>query len=180
MKIQLIRHASLLIEMNGSTILVDPMLSDAQALDPTANTVPVLRNPLVSLPSHVTLEALKQVDAVFVTHTHRDHFDEAAIELLPKDITLFCQPEDADKISTHGFSNVTAIADTLVWNGIHIKRTSGQHGRGEIGEKMGPVSGFIYEAASEPSLYITGDTVWCPEVQEACAAQSDVVIAFSG
>lgn len=180
MKVQLIRHASLLIEMKGVSILVDPMLSDAETLDPTPNTMPPMKNPLVALPSNVTLETLKKVDAVFITHTHRDHFDDAAIKFLPTDIAIFCQPEDLDKITGHGFSNVTAIADNLVWQGMHVKRTKGRHGTGEIGEKMGPVSGFIYEAENEPSLYITGDTVWCQEVQEACKSQPDVVIAFAG
>jgi hypothetical protein len=32
---------------------------------------------------------------------------------------------------------------------------------------MGRVSGFILKAVGEPTMYITGDTIWCEEVKKA-------------
>src|SRR5262249_35095347 len=66
-----------------------------------------------------------------------------------------------------GFSDVTPIHERLEWRGISFQRTGGQHGTGEIGQKMGIVSGFVLHAQNEPTLYIAGDTVWCPEVETA-------------
>jgi L-ascorbate metabolism protein UlaG (beta-lactamase superfamily) len=44
-----------------------------------------------------------EIDAVLVTHLHRDHFDEAAERLLPRDIPVFCQPADAKRLGELGF-----------------------------------------------------------------------------
>jgi len=123
------------------------------------------RNPLVPLPD---LD-LSPVDAVLVTHTHPDHFDEAAAERLRKNLPLFCQPEDEEKLRSSGFSDVRPVTERLSWEGIELLRTGGQHGTGEIGATMAPVSGFVLRAPEEPALYITGDTIWCPEVTDALA-----------
>lgn len=32
---------------------------------------------------------------------------------------------------------------------------------------MGPVSGFVLQAAGQPTLYVAGDTIWCDEVRKA-------------
>lgn len=180
MKVQLVRHATLVVEIKGLRLLVDPMFSDKAAMDPSPNTVPLLKNPLVDLPDGLDLRGLQSVDAVVITHTHRDHWDDAAVRLLPVNIPIFCQPQDSEKILDAGFLNVTAVIDTLTWNGVRMTRTRAMHGTGEMAAKMGPVSGFVLEALNEPSLYITGDTVWCKEVEDVCRLQPDVVVAFAG
>ena len=108
-----------------------------------------------------------QVDAVLVTHTHRDHWDAKAVELIPKDKPILCQPASETVIREAGFTAVTAIGYRYEWRGITFHRTGGQHGTGEIGQKMGAVSGFVLQAPGEPILYIAGDTIWCDDVQRA-------------
>jgi L-ascorbate metabolism protein UlaG (beta-lactamase superfamily) len=116
-----------------------------------------------------------------VTHTHRDHLDDAAVATLPKQLPLFCQPEDEAKLSERGFRNVRAVKESEVWNGIRLTRTGGKHGTGEMAQKMGPVSGFVLQSEGEPVLYIAGDSVWCPEVGEALARHKpDVTIVNAG
>jgi L-ascorbate metabolism protein UlaG (beta-lactamase superfamily) len=67
------------------------------------------------------------------------------------------------------------------WRGVEVHRTGGQHGTGEIGARMAPVSGFVLRAAGEPTLYLAGDTIWCPEVEQALQDhQPDVVIVNAG
>ena len=41
-----------------------------------------------------TDEIMSNVDAIFLTHLHLDHFDEAAQQLLPKDIQIYTQNEE--------------------------------------------------------------------------------------
>src|SRR5215213_11962595 len=110
-QIQLIRSATLVVSFAGHTLLVDPMLSAAGSMDPIENTPNSRRNPLVELPFDAkTLERLlARIDAVLVTHTHRDHWDSAAIELLPKRIPILCQPEDAARIRSDGFAEVLSV-----------------------------------------------------------------------
>ncbi len=165
MNIQLLRHATLLIKINGRLLLVDPMLSPAEAMSPIANSTNDRRNPLV--PIVIPQNSLQHIDAVLLTHTHRDHFDDAAAQELPKDKLIFCQPEDEIKLQAGGFSQTIAVHDEYHWEGITIIRTRGQHGTGEIGVRMSPVSGYILQAKGEPELYIAGDTIYCPEVERA-------------
>lgn len=85
-RFRLIRHATVLVELAGKKILVDPMLSSKEALDPIPNAANSLRIPMVDLPfgDKVLAQLLQDIDAVLVTHTHRDHWDIAAQTQIPK------------------------------------------------------------------------------------------------
>ena len=178
MRLRLVRHATLIVEYNGRTVIVDPMLDDAGARPAIENSPNPRKNPLVPLQIPAQ-ELLQNVEAVLVTHTHSDHWDANAAKLLPKHLPLFGQPEDEQKFRAAGFAAVTSIQDSLVWNGIKITRTGGRHGTGEIGRKMAPVSGFILRAEGEPTLYIAGDSIWCSEVQNALRDHQPHVIVVN-
>lgn len=179
MKIQLLRHATLLVEYGGKTLLVDPMLSEQAAMPPIINSANDRRNPLTPLTAPINY--LEILDAVLLTHTHRDHFDDAAAQLLPKHKPVLCQPADEAKLKELGFAAVLPIEDIFVWEGIQLERTGGRHGTGEIGEKMAPVSGFVLSTATEPSLYIAGDTIYCSDVETALdRRQPDVTVVNGG
>jgi L-ascorbate metabolism protein UlaG (beta-lactamase superfamily) len=183
MQIQLIRSATLVVSFAGYTFLVDPMLGPAGSMDPIESTPNPRRNPLVELPFDAqTLDnLLARIDAVLVTHTHRDHWDPAAIELLPKGIPILCQPDDEARIRTDGFAEVLPVDARLMWRDIELIRTGGRHGTGEIGRQMAPVSGFALRAAGEGALYIAGDTIFCPEVEEALLKyRPDVTVVNAG
>lgn len=178
-RVKLIRHATLLVEFGGAKLLVDPMLNPAGTKPPIQNSTNDRRNPLINL--SVDAETLTKVDAVLLTHTHSDHFDEAAEEILPKDILIFCQPADEEKLKKKGFVNVRTIEKSYTWKEISISRSTGQHGLGELGKKMGNVSGYVLQANDQPTLYIVGDTVWCPEVEAGLETyQPKVIILFAG
>lgn len=181
--IHFLRHATLLVMMHDLTLLVDPMLSPREAMEPIANAGNQWRIPMVPLP--LSAEELQQIlgsiDAVLVTHTHRDHWDVSAQAMLPKHLPLLCQPEDQGVLEQASFSQVLPVTEPLTWRGIHVHRTGGQHGTGELGKRMGPVSGFVLQAEGEPALYIAGDTVWCPEVEQALKRFSpDVAVLNAG
>jgi hypothetical protein len=42
-----------------------------------------------------------------------------------------------------GYTDVRAIAAVMDFEDLQITRTDGQHGTGEIGRQMAPVSGFV-------------------------------------
>lgn len=180
MRIQLVRHATLLIDYANMRLLVDPMLSDAGAMAAIQNSPQPRPNPLVPLPMPVE-QVLDGVNAVLVTHTHRDHWDDAAIQLVPKDLPLFCQPEDLAKMESTHFVNAAAVHDARNWSKICITRTGAQHGTGDIGKAMAPVSGYVLQNEGEPTLYIAGDTIWCPEVSDAIERfHPDVIVLNAG
>lgn len=179
MKVQLIRHATLKINYNNKTFLVDPMFSCKNALAAVANSPNEFKNPLVDLPVSID-SILKGVDAVLLSHMHRDHFDDEAIRKLSRDIPIFCQPVDERKIRELQFTQVTSIEKNLLWNGVKISRTRGEHGTGDIGKMMGAVSGFVLEAEGEKSVYLAGDTIWCQDVNEAILEYYPSVIILNG
>jgi L-ascorbate metabolism protein UlaG (beta-lactamase superfamily) len=168
MRLRLIRHATLVVQYSGHTLMVDPMLDNEGARPPIESSPNPRLNPLVPLPIPAE-EAIRGIEALLVTHTHSDHWDKTAAELLPKDIPFFGQPEDEQKFRSQGFRQVQPILTSTIWNGIEITRTGGQHGKGEIAKLMAPVSGFVLRAAGEPTLYIAGDTIWCHEVEDVLA-----------
>jgi L-ascorbate metabolism protein UlaG (beta-lactamase superfamily) len=183
MRIRFVRHATFVFEAGGLRVVVDPLLAHAGATDPVENTPNQRRNPLVGLPfgDEGTLALLEETDAVLVTHTHNDHWDGRARDLIPKQTPILCQPEDWEKIRTAGFRRVTPVEDDLEWRGLGFARIGGRHGTGEVGRLMAPVSGFVVRADGSPTLYVAGDTIWCPEVEEALSVHDpDVVVVNAG
>ena len=112
MRLRLIRHATLAIEYNGHNLLVDPMLDGAEARGAVQNTPNQRKNPLVGLPIPAA-QVVDDVEAVLVTHTHSDHWDGTAVELIRKNLPLFGQAEDEDKFRQQGFSNVQSVTKPL-------------------------------------------------------------------
>ena len=179
MKIQFIRHATTLIWINNKKLLVDPLLSQKGAYCPIKKVPNQNLNPLIELP--ITLDELTDCDGILVTHLHRDHFDQAAINRLSKKIPVFCQPQDASKLSSYGFKSLFPINHQLNFEGIHFYRTGARHGHGLLALKMAPVSGFVISASGEPVLYFPGDTVWCSHVKKALAKYApDLAITYFG
>lgn len=178
MKMHFLRHATFILTVGEKRILFDPMLSSVGAMPAVPDVANQSANPLVPLPDS---DVLKTVDALVVTHNHRDHFDEAAQELLNHDLPLFCQPNDAAVFEKRGFTQVRGIEKSLEWEGLILFRTGGQHGTGKIGQKMGPVSGFVVATETGPAVYVAGDTIYCREVEAAIEEyQPGIIICFAG
>jgi L-ascorbate metabolism protein UlaG (beta-lactamase superfamily) len=177
MKIQLIRNATMKITYAGRTILTDPMLSPKDAIRSFAG---IAKNPTVELPFPIE-DIVSGVEAAVVTHNHPDHFDKAAGEALPKEIPVFCQPGDEGRIADEGFKSVTPIETSFTWEGITLTRTEGRHGSGKVLELMGSVSGFIFQADGEPTVYWVGDSIWCDPVESAVKTfNPDIILTHSG
>ena len=178
MRIRLIRHATLIVEYGGHTLIVDPMLDETGARPAIEDSPNPRNNPLVALPMPAD-EVLQSVGAVLVTHTHSDHWDASAARLISKQLPLFGQAEDEPKFRSQGFADITSIRLAASWNGIEITRTGGQHGTGEIGKAMAPVSGFVLRSKGEPTVYVAGDTIWCAEVEDALSRFKPKVIVLN-
>jgi len=176
MQIRLIRSATLVVQMAGVRLLIDPWLASKGKGKSYSGRG---QSPLVDLPCSVE-ELLDGIDAVLVSHLHSDHFDEVAQRVLPKSIPILCHARDRDQIAAMGFSDVQAIGDGMTVGSITIRTTDGRHGPPEVLDDMGEVSGFLISAAGEPTLYWAGDTILCPEVEAVLADERPDIVVVHG
>ena len=171
--VTLVRNATALATVDGTTFLVDPLFASQGALPPIDNTPNDRRNPLVPMP-----DVDRSHDAVIVTHRHPDHFDDAAKAELDPDVPLFCQPAEADAFAEEGFTDVRPVEDSTSFDGVTLHRTPGRHGHGELAEQMGPVSGFVLDG--DETLYLAGDTVWYESVAETLERFDPDAVVLNG
>lgn len=82
LRVTLLGHSSLLLEMDGTTVLIDPVFSQRASLVQWAGPKRFYRAPL-------SIDELPPLDAVVLTHDHYDHLDSAALQQLEKRKPLF-------------------------------------------------------------------------------------------
>lgn len=93
---------------------------------------PEVRQPRVDLP--ISIDEIIQTDAVILTHTHDDLWDEIAAKSLNKNMQFFVQNEDDfNLIKKYGFINIKIIEENgIEFEGIKLFKTGTQHGPREI------------------------------------------------
>lgn len=164
MKLHQIRNATLIVTFGGKRFLVDPYLADKDAYPGFEGTLnSEIRNPRVELST--SMDTILDYDALILTHLHPDHFDEAAIKLLPRDKKVFVQDySDAELVKALGFSDVSLLGIETKFGDVTLSRTRGQHGSDQAyvyaAELLGNVMGVVFRGEGEKTLYIAGDTIW--------------------
>ncbi len=181
MIIQQIRNATLKIEYGRITFLIDPWLQDqgtgfsAKAVKSEMQGIKCPMNALPDSPECI----LRGVDYCLVTHLHFDHFSP---DYLPRDLRIFAQNhEDAEKIREMGFENADVFeSELLTIGGVAIHKTKAIHGDSrEVVEKMGEVSGYVFESPGEKCLYIAADTIYCAEIEQTIRQYHPEVIILN-
>ncbi|WP_373817776.1 MBL fold metallo-hydrolase [Glaesserella sp.] len=183
---QHIRNATAKIEMVGSTFLVDPYLAPKGSYAGFEGTInSQKRNPLIEMAEPVE-KVLQGVDAVIVTHTHADHWDEYAQKVLPKTLPIFVQNAgDAQIIRSQGFKDVRVLGKNTEFNKVKLSKTGGQHGTDQMyaipqfAELLGEAMGVVMQADGEKTLYIVGDTIWNEEVDFALNRYKPEIIVMN-
>ena len=185
MKIRQVRNATLTIRYAGKRFLIDPMLAEKGAypgFEGTANSH--LANPTVGLA--LSLDEILNVDAMIVTHTHPDHWDEVAKARVPKSLPIFVQHQkDAELVKSSGFTDIHILTENSGFGGVKLIKTPGQHGTDEalaaIPEILGEVCGVVFKHPDEQTLYLAGDTIWNQHVQQTLDEHKpDVVVLNCG
>lgn len=101
MRVTLLGHASVLVELAGATVLMDPVLGD-----------PFEDGAVTSCPRRlVHPQQLPPVDILVVSHRHPDHFDIPSLARVPRDCVAVCP---ADPLVVHaleqlGFAEVHPV-----------------------------------------------------------------------
>jgi L-ascorbate metabolism protein UlaG (beta-lactamase superfamily) len=109
MQIQWIGHASFLIQVKGFNVLTDPIFYDLHKILYPRKT-PVGINP----------EKLPKIDFVVISHNHRDHLDEASMQLLKQQQPIMLVPQGNKQwFVDRGFEQVM---EHVWWQETHFER----------------------------------------------------------
>lgn len=188
MKFQQIRSATAIVTYGDIRFLVDPWLAPKDSWPPLRNSPnPTLRCPIHELP--LPIEKILDVDAVIATHLHFDHFDETAIQLIPKSTPLFAQDEtDMESLKSKGFINVTPLQGKgVVFKGVTLFKTGCYHAPPGLKDTVyakssvrGEACGIIFRHPDEAhKLYLAGDTIWCNDVAMAIRHHTPDIIVVN-
>jgi len=193
MHIHHIRNATCVIEAGPHRILVDPMLSGRAELPPFSFIrFKARRNPLVDLPSG-TDTLLDGVTHCLITHSqtfglkalqHIDHLDAKGEDFLKENnIPVICRSADAAYLKKHG---LPVAADIAYWQAYkfgegRIVAVPARHGHGWNHRLMANGAGYVIDLPHEPTLYISGDTVYTGDVRRVLEEyRPDVCIVAAG
>ena len=184
MKITQVRNATLIIETQGSFILLDPMLARRSTLPKLRYYKSNQRNPLVELPEIFT-EFKAKINYALITHCqkgHFDHLDKAGVRWLRQnEITTFCTSHDFKYLNKKGIqTKVLKEKCSPFFNGT-IQQIPAQHTSGWLTPFMEHGVGYFIKLKNEPSLYLMGDTILTNEIREFIIKnQPDYIIAPTG
>ena len=189
MQFQQIRSATSIVTFGGVRFLIDPMLAPANTY-PVFPDTPVCAqgNPTIELPCPA--EELFNVDAVIVTHWHLDHFDDVAMQILPKTLPIFAQnTQEAEMMNALGFNKIIVLSEEgVAFKNITLTKTPCDHGRTDlVTEHFYKLSGYTDQAsgvlfktaAEERIFYLAGDTVYYEGVRETIEKYKPDVVAVN-
>ena len=155
--------ATVLLEIDGVTLLTDP------AFDPVGSAYDVgtpIETRSLTAPA-LGVADLPPIDVVLLSHDeHADNLDHAGRRLLTDVGTVIT--------TASGATRVTGLARRTVglepWQqhqvgNLRITATPARHGPEGIEPLAGDVVGFVVEAP-ELTIYVSGDTVYYPELDE--------------
>lgn len=159
-------HSTFLIQMESTTILIDPMFGKVPAPHPMLGTNRFSKE----LP--IEIEKLPQIDAVLISHDHYDHLDYGSIEKLKGKVTFFYVPLG---VGTHLLAwgiSPDRIIELDWWNeakfkGLTFTCTPAQHfsGRGLTDRSNTLWSSWVIQSKSE-SIFFSGDSGYGPHFKE--------------
>lgn len=109
MRVEYIGHAKLLFETTAGTLLTDPWFSEPAYANSLWHYPPMERD----------VEEFLDVDYLYVSHRHLDHFDPASLLKFPKDtpviIARFPHNYLERDLKTLGFKHVIELLDWQKW-----------------------------------------------------------------
>ena len=139
-------HATVLIEIDGTRLLTDPVLRPRIG--------PLVRHGPLPPPHHSA-----GIDAVLISHLHHDHADLGSLRRLGRETRLLVPPGSQGFFARHGFENVAELApgDSTAVGAVTVTATEADHdgGKRRGAPEVEPV-GFII--AGGRTVYFAGDT----------------------
>ena len=146
-------HSTVVIDLEGTRVVTDPVLR--------ARVWHLRREGVVAA------EALGDLDAILVSHTHYDHLDLRSLDRLDRNLTVVVPRGVARLVRRRGFERVfeLEIGEELALGGVRIRATRAEHesSRGPLSPST-PSLGYVVEGRAR--IYFAGDTGLFAEMSE--------------
>jgi L-ascorbate metabolism protein UlaG (beta-lactamase superfamily) len=162
LRVTLIGHSSLLIEIDGKTILTDPVWSDRVSFSSFFGPKRFFQPPL-------SLRELPPLDAIIISHDHYDHLDKNTIKFFrDKTIPFFCSLGVGKHLEKWGIAS--SLINEMDWgdsamigSNCVITATPARHfsGRGIVGRNETLWSSFVIKGP-EHNIFFGADSGWFP------------------
>lgn len=159
-------HAALLMQINGKTLLVDPMLG------PDTTPIAPIANKRFSENTLSLIDDFPPIDLVLFTHDHYDHLDYASIQKLKSKVKHFYVALGVKRHLVAWGINGDRITEFDWWEShtfeaIKITFTPTQHfsGRGLRDRQKSLWGGWVFEHATE-KIWFSGDGGYGNHFQE--------------
>ncbi len=156
MRLMLIGHMTLRIELDGLALLTDPWFGPHGWLERW-------RAPRIAPPA-LSPEDIGNLDALLITHNHLDHVDHAAMDIARRQGCVIIGSHNvARRAKKAGVRDVIAVApgDKTTLHNLTIHAVRAQHPR------AADAVGFVMEGSQ--TCYFSGDTRFTPELAENLA-----------
>lgn len=152
-------HSSTILQVDGKTLLLDPVWSKRLAGVVKRHTEP-----------GVKWEDVPPVDALVVSHDHYDHLDAATVKRLPRATPVFVPTGVASWFLKRGFTNVVERSwwEDALLDGLRLTCVPAQHfsGRTPWGRDRTLWAGWVVEGARGGKAYYAGDSGYFPGFHE--------------
>jgi L-ascorbate metabolism protein UlaG (beta-lactamase superfamily) len=146
-------HATVLLELDGTRLLTDPVLGKRVG--------PLVRHGALPAP-----KMTERLDAVLLSHLHRDHADLASLRRLDPGTRLLVPPGCRDFVERRGFGAVTELApgESAAVGDLTVTAVDADHDGGRRRFAPEPRAiGFL--VAGRRRIYFAGDTDYFPAME---------------
>ncbi|HEY2580991.1 MAG TPA: MBL fold metallo-hydrolase [Mucilaginibacter sp.] len=162
LRVTWIGHSSILIEIDGKTILTDPVWSDRVSFSSFFGPKRFFAPPL-------QLDELPPLDAIIISHDHYDHLDKQTIKYYAgKAIPFFCSMGVGEHLKKWGIDDrfITELDwgdSAMLGTDCKITTTPARHfsGRGITGRNETLWSSFVIKGAKH-NIFFGADSGWFP------------------
>lgn len=158
-------HSTVVVDMDGVRVLTDPLLR---------NRVVLLRRT-----EPVDIAAVDRIDAIVLSHLHRDHLDLPSLRRLERNIPIVVPRGAGSLIARLGFASVdeAGAGDEVHIRGLRIRATPAVHDA-RRGRVRAPSLGYLIAGSSR--VYFAGDTALFPQMADIADGLDVALLPVAG
>jgi L-ascorbate metabolism protein UlaG (beta-lactamase superfamily) len=145
-RITWIGHSTVRVDLDGVRLLTDPVLRPRIAH-------------LRRIANAVDTRALRDLDAVLISHLHYDHFSIASLRLLGRSLRVVVPKGAARMLRRRGFTELTEVdvGDEVPIGAVTVRATDAEHpGKRSPWGRNAPSVGYVVSGSAH--VYFAGDT----------------------